>query len=71
VRLVLLQAAQRQGVPLARLSFIDAARWLLYADPDQPLPHLVVNPHRPSRVHPRAVKRRPKEYPRLTFPDPN
>ena len=27
-------------------------------------------PHRPNRIEPRAVKRRPKEYPRLTRPRP-
>jgi hypothetical protein len=68
VRLVMLQAARRQAVDVARVSFVDAARWLLYAGDDQPLPDLIVNPHRPGRVQPRAVKRRPKEYPRLTRP---
>jgi len=68
VRLVMLQAAQRQGVDVGRISFIDAARWLLYADGDDPLAELIVNPKRPGRVHPRVVKRRPKQYPRMTRP---
>ena len=34
--------------------------------PREPSSPLVVNPHRPDRVEPRAVKRRPKPYPRLT-----
>jgi hypothetical protein len=68
VRVVMLEAAKRQGVALERLSFIDALRWLSTARPGDPLPPLVVNPHRPNRVEPRAVKRRPKPYPLLTKP---
>src|SRR5262249_21711193 len=68
VRVVMLAAAQRQGVALARLSVVDALRWLSTARPGDPLPPLVVNPHRPNRVEPRAVKRRPKPYPLLTKP---
>ena len=33
-----------------------------------PLRDLKVNPERPDRVEPRAIKRRPKEYDRLTKP---
>jgi len=33
-----------------------------------PLRDLKVNPDRPGRVEPRAVKRRPKEYDRLNKP---
>jgi hypothetical protein len=68
VRVVMLEAAKRQGVALERISFIDALRWLSTARPGEPLPPLVVNPHRPDRVEPRAVKRRPKPYPLLTKP---
>ena len=68
VRLVMLEAAQRQEVPLDRISFIDALRWLCHADPDTPLPNLVINPHRPFRVEPRVIKRRMKEYPLMTKP---
>ena len=68
VRVVMLEAAKRQGVALERISFIDALRWLSTARPEDPLPPLVVNPHRPNRVEPRAVKRRPKPYPLLTKP---
>jgi hypothetical protein len=68
VRVVMLAAAKRQGVALERISFIDALRWLSAARPGEPLPPLVVNPHRPGRVEPRAVKRRPKPYPLLTTP---
>lgn len=68
VRLVMLQAADRQRVPAERISFVDALRWLRTAGPGQALPKLVVRPHRPRRHEPRCVKRRPKEYPRLTRP---
>src|SRR5438093_10192253 len=56
VRVVMLKTAQQQGVALERISFVDAVRWLSTARPGIPLPPLVVNPHRPDRVEPRAVK---------------
>jgi len=68
VRVVMLAAAQRQGVALERISFVDAVRWLSTARLGAALPPLVINPHRPNRVEPRAVKRRPKPYPLLTKP---
>jgi hypothetical protein len=63
VRLVMGQAARRQQVPIDRISFIDAARWLAAACDDEVLPLLIVHPHRPSRYDPRVRKRRPKQYP--------
>jgi hypothetical protein len=48
--------------------FIDAMRWLASAQDDEPLPALVVNPHRPNRYEPRVRKRRPKPYPLMTKP---
>lgn len=60
VRMTILQAAKRQGVPPQRISFVDALRWLATARSEDQLPHLVVNPHRPNRVEPRQRKRRPK-----------
>ena len=68
VRTVMLEAGHRQGVPPDRVSFADALRWLRHARPGQPLRRLIVNPLRPNRIEPRAVKRRPKEYSRLTIP---
>ena len=68
VRLVMGQAARRQQVCIDRISFIDALRWLASAQDDEPLPTLVVNPHRPSRYEPRVRKRRPKQYPLMTKP---
>ena len=62
VRVVMCEAAQRQGVPVGRISFIDALRWLCHADADSPLPDLIVNPERPGRIEPRVRKRRPKQF---------
>jgi hypothetical protein len=62
VRLVMLEAARRQKVPLERISFIDALRWLRDAKADTELTRLVVNPSRPERLEPRVLKRRMKDY---------
>jgi hypothetical protein len=67
-RVVLCAAARRHGLPIERLSFIDAVRWLRSAKPGEVLSKLVVNPNRPDRVEPHVVKRRPKEYDRMTQP---
>jgi hypothetical protein len=68
VHVVMWAAAQQQGMALEQISFVDALRWLSTARPGEPLPPLVVNPHRPDRIEPRAVKRRPKPYPLLMKP---
>ena len=68
VRLVMLEASRRQKVPLDRISFIDALRWLRDADADTLLSPLVVNPARPDRLEPRVIKRRMKEYNLMTKP---
>lgn len=68
VRLVMLEAARRQHVPLDRISFIDALRWLRDARSDTRLSDLVVNPARPDRLEPRVLKRRMKEYTLMTQP---
>jgi hypothetical protein len=62
VRLVMLEASRRQKVPLDRISFVDALRWLRDAKADTPLTPIVVNPARPNRIEPRVLKRRKKEY---------
>jgi len=68
IRLVMLEAARRQTTTVDRISFIDALRWLSEAlHGDTPL-QLRQNPDRPDRFQPRAVKRRPKEYDRLSQP---
>lgn len=68
VRLVAVKAAKRQRVRPHRISFIDALRWLQPAKPNAPLPDLIINPVRPGRIEPRCIKRRPKEYDRMTRP---
>jgi hypothetical protein len=68
VRQVMLTAAAQQGVAVARISFIDALRWLQTAEPGAPLGKLVVNPARPNRQEPRVRKRRPKQYPLMNKP---
>lgn len=68
VRQITHQAAQRQQVPVERISFIDALRWLRWRVPGTELPPLKVNPDRPDRLEPREVKRRPKPYKVLTAP---
>lgn len=68
VRSVMATAGVQQGVPAERISFVDALRWLRRAKADEPVPVLEVHPARPGRFEPRAVKRRPKEYDRLTRP---
>ena len=68
VRAVMLEAASRQSVPVDRVSFSDTLKWLRHARPAERLPVLLVNLYRPERIEPRAVKRRPKEYDRLTKP---
>jgi hypothetical protein len=62
VRMTVLEAARRQGVSPARISFADALRWLATAQTGDPLPDLVVNPLRPHRLEPRCIKRRPKKF---------
>jgi hypothetical protein len=68
VRLVMLEASRRQGVPVERISFVDALRWLSSSPPGAALPDLVVNPHRPGRAEPRCKKRRAKKHPYMIRP---
>lgn len=68
VCLVMLEASRRQKVPLRRISFVDALRWLRNAEPGEELPALVVNPARPERWEPRVLKRRMKEYDLMNQP---
>ncbi len=68
VRLVMLEAARRQKVPLERISFIDALHWLRDAQADKSLTNLVINPARPHRLEPRVLKRRMKPYDLMTQP---
>ena len=67
-RVIMMEASVRQVVALDRISFADALYWMRHVKPGEQLPDLIVNPHRPDRVEPRAVKRRPKQYHRLNKP---
>lgn len=63
VRLAMLRQAQRQGVSVSRVSFVDALRWLCCRMLGlSGVDALLTNPHRPGRREPRVVRRRPKEY---------
>ena len=68
VRSVTTESARAQGVPPERISVIDTIRWLIGTEGDGDVTVLVVNPARPGRVEPRVVKRRPKQYYRMTMP---
>jgi hypothetical protein len=68
IHVVMLRAAQRQDVPPHRISFIDTLRWLIHALPGEPMPDLIVNPHRPNRHEPRVVKDREDTYTKMTHP---
>ena len=68
VRVVMLEAARRQEVPVARVSFADALKWTRHARPGEPLRTLVVNLRRPDRPEPRCKKRRPKQYDLMNKP---
>lgn len=68
VRIVMLNASQQQHVPLDRISFIDALRWLCHSKPEQPERNLLTIPARRGRVEPRVRKRRPKEFPVMQHP---
>ena len=68
VRLVMLEASDRQKVAVDRISFIDALRWLTESRAGASLRKLVVNRDRAGRAEPRVRKRRPKSYPLMTRP---
>ena len=65
IRKVMYEAAARQGVPPDRISFIDAARWLLFSAPGTPLPKLEVNPRRTRKSQPRKLKNARHRFPQL------
>jgi hypothetical protein len=69
VRLLMLDAAHRQGVPPDRISFIDALDLWRHQGPDA-FAHvpLIVNPDRPGRHQPRRIKRPKDRYSYLTRP---
>jgi hypothetical protein len=68
VRMVMLEAARRQDVPVDRISFADAYKWMRHARRGDVLPALMVVPYRPGRIEPRCKKRRPKQYDLMNKP---
>ena len=68
VRLAMLEAARKQQVPVSRVSFVDAVRWLADALHHTSELTLVLNPDRPDRREPRVKKRRGKHYPFMSRP---
>ena len=68
VRVVMLEAARRQQMPVDRVSFIDAYTWLRHAPVGEHLPRLVMHRRRPGRLEPRVLKRRKDTYSYMTRP---
>jgi hypothetical protein len=68
VHAIMLQAAEKQGVTPDRISFIDAVRWLISAEPGAEVPDLIINPKRPGRHEPRVIKDRRDSYPKMCRP---
>lgn len=68
VRSVMLESARSRGGEPDRIGLLDAVRWLIGPEGGTEPPPLVVNPSRRGRVEPRVVKRRPKQYMRMTKP---
>ena len=73
VRMAMTKFAQRIGVSVWRVSFIDTVRWLcsLLQGPRPATLDLLLNPDRPGRWEPRKLKRRNKEYDLLSEPRQN
>jgi hypothetical protein len=66
--MVILPSALLQQVDAARISFLDALRWLGASSTGMPLVALIINPARPHRVEPHVKKRRPKAFPFMSRP---
>lgn len=60
IRLIMLEAAARQKTAPDRISFKDVLCWTQVATAGRPMPRFIINPRRPERIEPRAIKRRPK-----------
>ncbi len=71
IRVVMLRAARCQRVNVNRLSFADTLAWLRLGDTSrlhEGTLRLKVNPLRPGRLEPRAIKRQKMRFPRMTRP---
>jgi hypothetical protein len=68
VRVLMLEAAERQKTKPDRISFADVMAWVQLARRGEQMPRFVINPIRPERIDPRAIKRRPKSYDLMNRP---
>lgn len=68
VRLLMLQAAEKQKVPVSRVSFADALMRLRYGTDLNTWVDLKINPLRSGRIEPRVVKRRTKPFATMKQP---
>jgi hypothetical protein len=68
VRLIVLEASERQEVAVDRISYADALYWVRHGDLSAEMPALELVPERRGRVEPRVIKRRTKEYPLMKKP---
>lgn len=62
------ESARGRGADPDRVGLLDALRWLIGTEGGSQPERIVINPSRRGRVEPRVVKRRPKQYMRLTKP---
>lgn len=67
IRMIMLRMARRQCVNVNRLSFADTLAWIRLGDLRVP-PELKINPLRPGRLEPRAIKRQRTEYQYMKVP---
>ena len=65
---VMVEAAKVQKTSVARVSFLDALRWLRDPNSGGGLTKILINPSRPNRIEPRVIKRRMKEFPLMKEP---
>ncbi len=68
VRLVMRETAVKHTVSVHRVSFIDSMHWLIYSIKNTNPVDIIINPLRPKRFEPRAIKRRSKQYDLLNKP---
>jgi hypothetical protein len=68
IRLTMQHSAQQQAVKADRISFIDAADWLLWGQPQEQIPELLINPVRHRDTQPRALKDYRRNFGRLAQP---
>jgi len=68
VRAVMVAAAKRQNVDVSRISFASALNWMRCAKAWECLPRIALVTHRPNRMEPRVIKRRPKPYDLMVRP---